>query len=225
MRVLIADDETAMTRALEALLKKEHYSVDVVDNGQDALDYALTQEYDGLVLDIMMPKLSGLEVLTTLRERGITTPIMLLTAKSEIEDRVTGLSSGADDYLPKPFDPREFVARVGALTRRRTSAYMPDELELGNVKLDRSTFELSGPEGTVRLSSKEYQMLELMMRQKGRPISTEQFMERIWGYDSEAELNVVWVYISYLRKKLESVGADVAIAVRRGYGYLLEIKQ
>jgi two-component system, OmpR family, response regulator ArlR len=221
MRVLVADDEAAMTRALEALLKREHYSVDVVNNGQDALDYGLAENYDALVLDIMMPKLDGLQVLTALRERGVSTPVLLLTAKSQIEDRVTGLTSGADDYLPKPFDPREFVARVGALTRR-SSAYAPNLLTAGNITLNRSTFELSCGTASVRLSSKEFQMLELLMRQKGRLISTEQFMERIWGYDSDTELNVVWAYISYLRRKLETVGANVRIAARRGQGYLLE---
>lgn len=221
MRVLVADDEAAMTRALEALLKREHYSVDVVNNGQDALDYGLAENYDALVLDIMMPKLDGLQVLTALREQGVATPVLLLTAKSQIEDRVAGLTGGADDYLPKPFDPREFVARVGALTRRG-GAYTPSLLTVGNTTLNRSTFELVGESASVRLSSKEFQMLELLMRQKGLLISTEQFMERIWGYDSDAELNVVWAYISYLRRKLEMVGSNVRIAARRGQGYLLE---
>ena len=204
MRVLVADDEAAMTRALE-----------VVNNGQDALDYGLAENYDALVLDIMMPKLDGLQVLTALREQGVATPVLLLTAKSQIEDRVAGLTGGADDYLPKPFDPREFVARRGG-------AYTPSLLTVGNTTLNRSTFELVGESASVRLSSKEFQMLELLMRQKGRLISTEQFMERIWGYDSDAELNVVWAYISYLRRKLEMVGSNVRIAARRGQGYLLE---
>ena len=168
-----------------------------------------------------MPKLDGLQVLTALREPGVATPVLLLTAKSQIEDRVAGLTGGADDYLPKPFDPREFVARVGALTRRG-GAYTPSLLTVGNTTLNRSTFELVGESASVRLSSKEFQMLELLMRQKGRLISTEQFMERIWGYDSDAELNVVWAYISYLRRKLEMVGSNVRIAARRGQGYLLE---
>ena len=159
MRVLVADDEAAMTRALEALLKREHYSVDVVNNGQDALDYGLAENYDALVLDIMMPKLDGLQVLTALREQGVATPVLLLTAKSQIEDRVAGLTGGAGDYLPKPFDPREFVARVGALTRRG-GAYTPSLLTVGNTTLNRSTFELVGESASVRLSSKEFQMLE-----------------------------------------------------------------
>ena len=221
MRILVADDEVGMTRALEALLKREHYSVDVVNNGQDALDYGLAENYDALVLDIMMPKMDGLEVLTELRRQGVSTPVLLLTAKSQIEDRVTGLTSGADDYLPKPFDPREFVARVGALTRRG-GAYTPSVLSVGNITLNRASFELSCGTSSVRLSSKEFQMLELLMRRKGQLISTEQFMERVWGYDSDTEMNVVWAYISYLRRKLETVGANVSIVARRRQGYLLE---
>jgi len=221
MRVLVADDEPEMTIVLEALLQRERYSTDVVYNGQDALDYALAENYDCLILDIMMPKLDGIQVLQTLRAKNISTPVLLLTAKSQVEDRVAGLDSGADDYLPKPFDNREFIARVRALTRRG-GAYTPSVLTAGNAELDCSTFELKCGSACVRLGNKEFQMLELLMRQKGRLISTEQFMEHIWGYDSEAEINVVWAYISYLRRKLEAVGANVRIAARRGQGYLLE---
>lgn len=221
MRILIADDEPEMTMVLEALLKREHYSVDVVHNGQDAVDYAVAEYYDGLVLDIMMPKLDGIQVLKSLRARKVATPVLLLTAKSQVEDRVAGLESGADDYLPKPFDSREFVARVRALTRRG-SEYIPGVLTLGNITLDRSTFELKCGAACVRLGNKEFQILELLMRQAGHPISTEQLMEYIWGYDSDAEINVVWAYISYLRRKLEAVGANVRVSLRRGQGYLLE---
>ncbi len=221
MRILVADDEPEMTMVLEALLQRERYSVDVVYNGQDALDYALTGNFDCIILDIMMPKLDGIGVLRALRAGHISTPVLLLTAKSEVEDRVAGLDSGADDYLSKPFDHREFLARVRALTRRDRE-YTPRVLTAGNVSLDCSTFELKCGGAGVRLGNKEFQMLELLMRQKGRPISTEQFMEHIWGYDSEAEINVVWAYISYLRRKLEAVGADVRITARRGQGYLLE---
>jgi len=221
MRVLVADDEPEMTMVLEALLRRGHYSVDVVNNGQDALDYGLAENYDCLILDIMMPRLDGIQVLRALREKNVSTPVLLLTAKSEIEDRVIGLDSGADDYLPKPFDNREFIARVRALTRRG-GGYTPSVLTAGNAALDCSTFELKCGQSCIRLGNKEFQMLELLMRQKGRLISTEQFMEHIWGYDSEAEINVVWAYISYLRRKLEAVGANVRIAARRGQGYLLE---
>ena len=221
MRILVADDEPEMTMVLEALLKREHYSVDVVHNGQDALDYGLAENYDCIVLDIMMPRLDGIQVLQALRAKNIATPVLLLTAKSQIEDRVTGLDSGADDYLPKPFDNREFTARVRALTRRG-GGYKPTVLTTGNITLDCSTFELKCGGACIRLGNREFQMLELLMRQEGRLISTEQFMEHIWGYDSEAEINVVWAYISYLRRKLEAVGANVRIVARRGQGYLLE---
>ena len=221
MRILVADDEPEMTMVLEDLLRREHYSVDVVHNGQDAVDYGLAENYDCLVLDVMMPKLDGIQVLRALRARNIATPVLLLTARGQIEDRVTGLDSGADDYLPKPFDNRELTARVRALTRR-SGEYTPSVLAAGNITLDCSTFELRGGSAGIRLGSKEFQMLELLMRQKGRLISTEQFMEHIWGYDSDAEINVVWAYISYLRRKLEAVGANVRIAAQRGRGYLLE---
>ena len=221
MRILVADDEPAMTMVLEALLQRERYSVDVVYNGQDALDYGLAENYDCLVLDIMMPKLDGIQVLQTLRAKNISTPVLLLTAKSQVEDRVAGLDSGADDYLPKPFDNREFIARVRALTRRG-GEYTPSILTAGNVSLDCSTFEVKCGSACIRLGNREFQMLELLIRQKGRLISTEQFMEHIWGYDSTAEINVVWAYISYLRRKLEAVGANVRISARRGQGYLLE---
>ena len=221
MRILVADDEPEMSMALEALLKREHYSVDVVCDGQDALDYGLAGNYDGIILDIMMPRLDGIQVLRTLRAKNVTTPVLLLTARSQVEDRVAGLDSGADDYLPKPFDNREFIARVRALTRRG-GEYTPTALTVGNVILDCSTFELKCGAVCIRLGNREFQMLELLMRQEGRLISTEQFMEHIWGYDSEAEINVVWAYISYLRRKLEAVGANVCIAARRGQGYLLE---
>lgn len=221
MRILIADDEPEMTLALEALLRREHYSADVVYNGQDALDYGLASNYDCIVLDVMMPKLDGIQVLQAMRARNIATPVLLLTAKSQIEDRVAGLDSGADDYLPKPFDNREFTARIRALTRRG-GRYTPTVLTAGNVALDCSTFELKCGSACVRLGNREYQILELLMRHAGRPISTEQFMAQIWGYDSDAEINVVWAYISYLRRKLEAAGANVRIAARRGQGYVLE---
>ena len=221
MRILVADDEPEMTMVLEDLLRRERYSVDVVHNGQDALDYGLAENYDCLVLDVMMPRLNGIQVLQALRAGNVATPVLLLTAKGRIEDRVTGLDSGADDYLPKPFDNRELAARVRALTRRG-GEYTPSVLTAGNITLDCSTFELKCGSAGIRLGNKEFQMLELLMRQQGRLISTEQFMEHIWGYDSEAEINVVWAYISYLRRKLEAVGANVRIAVQRGRGYLLE---
>ena len=221
MRILVADDEPEMTMVLEALLRRENYSVDVVHDGQDAMDYGLADNYDCLVLDIMMPKKDGIQVLQALRAQNVSTPVLLLTAKSQVEDRIAGLDSGADDYLPKPFHNGEFLARVRALTRRG-QVFTPSVLAAGNIRLDCSTFELRCGGSAIRLGSKEFQMLELLMRQKGRVVTTEQFMERIWGYDSEVEISVVWAYISYLRRKLEAVGADVRISTRRGFGYLLE---
>ena len=221
MRILVADDEPEMTMVLEALLRRENYSVDVVHDGRDALDYGLADNYDCLVLDIMMPQKDGIQVLQALRAQNVSTPVLLLTAKSQVEDRIAGLDSGADDYLPKPFHNGEFLARVRALTRRG-QVFTPSVLAAGNIRLDCSTFELRCGGSAIRLGSKEFQMLELLMRQKGRVVTTEQFMERIWGYDSEVEISVVWAYISYLRRKLEAVGADVRISTRRGFGYLLE---
>lgn len=221
MRLLIAEDDLDLAEALAVFLEKHQYTVDAVHDGSAALDYAGTGDYDAVILDIMMPKLDGIQALRALRAKNIATPVLLLTAKSQVEDRVTGLDSGADDYLPKPFDNREFIARVRALTRRG-GEYTPNVLSVGNVTLDCSTFELKCGSSCIRLGNREFQMLELLMRQTGRLISTEQFMEHIWGYDSEAEINVVWAYISYLRRKLEAVGGNVRITARRGQGYLLE---
>ncbi len=221
MRLLIAEDERELANALAAILRHSHYSVDAVYDGEDALDYALTQNYDGLILDIMMPKRDGLSVLAELRRQGVDTPVLLLTAKSEIDDRIAGLDTGADDYLTKPFAMGELLARIRAMTRRK-AAFTPDVLSFGNIRLDRQSFALSGDTASFRLSNKEYQMMEMLMRSPGRVISTEQFMERVWGYDSDAEVNVVWVYISYLRKKLAALNASVAIKATRGLGYSLE---
>ena len=221
MRVLIADDEPEMTAVLEALLRRENYSVDVVYDGQDALDYGLADNYDCLVLDIMMPKKDGIQVLQALRAQNVSTPVLLLTAKGQVEDRIAGLDSGADDYLPKPFHNGEFLARVRAMTRRG-QVFTPSVLAAGNIRLDCSTFELRCGGSAIRLGSKEFQMLELLMSNPRSLISAERFMEKIWGYDSQAEVNVVWVYISYLRKKLSALKANVQIKATRNAGYSLE---
>ena len=221
VRLLLAEDERELSKALCAVLKHNNYSVDPVYNGQDALDYGLCENYDGIILDIMMPKMDGLEVLRKLRENGVSTPVIFLTAKSEIEDRITGLDTGADDYLTQPFNMGELLARIRALTRRK-SEYSPNLLTFGNISLNRETFELSSGENSVRLGNKEFQMMEMLLSNPARLISTEQFMERIWGYETEAEINVVWVYISYLRKKLTSLSASVEIKAVRGVGYTLE---
>ncbi|MBR3355572.1 MAG: response regulator transcription factor [Oscillospiraceae bacterium] len=221
MRILYAEDEMQMSDAVCAVLQHNHFSVDPVFNGQDALDYALLADYDVIILDIMMPQKDGITVLSELRAKGIHTPVILLTAKSEVEDRIKGLDAGADDYLSKPFSTGELMARIRALSRRQPE-YTPNKLQFENVFLDRSTFELSGPRDTLRLGNKEYQILELLLSSKGSPVSTDKVMERVWEVDSDAENNVVWVYISYLRRKLKQVGANVNIISARGSGYYLE---
>ncbi len=223
MRLLLAEDEKELSKALCAVLKHNNYSVDAVYDGQDALDYGLCENYDAIILDIMMPKKNGLEVLAELRKNGVDTPIMMLTAKAEIEDRIAGLDTGADDYLTKPFAMGELLARVRALTRRKAE-FSPNLLTFSNLALNRETFELSVGTEAIRLGNKEFQMIEMLMSSPGRLISTEQFMERIWGYETEAEINVVWVYISYLRKKLLTLGANLEIKAVRGVGYTLEEK-
>lgn len=221
MKILYAEDERAMSEAVTEILRRRNYIVDAVYDGEEALDYLMSDSvYDGVILDVMMPKKSGIEVLTEMRRRGIGTPVLLLTARSEVADKVEGLNAGADDYLAKPFAMPELIARVGALVRRR-GEIVPDELRAGNVTLNRGSFELSTPEGSIRLSKKEYQMMEMLMNSREQPVSTEGFMTRIWGYDSEAEVNVVWVYVSYLRKKLAALNADIKIAALRGRGYII----
>lgn len=224
MRILLAEDEVAMSEAVVDILDYHHYAVDAVYNGADALDYARSQNYDGIILDIMMPRMDGIEVLRRLRSEGNRTPVLLLTAKGEVEDRIRGLDAGADDYLPKPFAMGELLARLRAMLRRRES-YVPDVQELGNVALDPARFELRCGGRVQSLSKLEYQIMELLMRNPGMTFSAETLLERVWGCDSDAGVGAVWVYISYLRKKLTALGAKVEIASRRGLGYTLEVGQ
>jgi DNA-binding response OmpR family regulator len=221
VRILLAEDEKEMSNALTAILKHNNYSVDAVYNGVDALDYGMTGNYELLILDVMMPGLNGIEVVTKLRKNNINSPVLILTAKSQIEDRIVGLDAGADDYLCKPFAMGELLARVRAMSRRK-SEYTPNIISLGNISLNKESYELYSGNNALRLGNKEFQMMELLMTNPKCIISTEQFMERIWGYDAEAEINVVWVYISYLRRKLEALGADIKIKAIRGVGYSLE---
>lgn len=224
MRLLLAEDEKELSNALVTVLKHNNYSVDVVYNGQDALDYLLSgNHYDGAILDIMMPKKDGISVLKEVRSSGIRIPILMLTAKAEIDDRVMGLDAGADDYLTKPFSMKELLARIRAMTRRQAET-TDSILSFGNIKLDRSTYTLSTHKDSLRLASKEFQMLEMLLVNPGQIISIDQFMEKIWGFDSDAEPNVVWVYISYLRKKLTALEANVSIRAARGLGYTLEAR-
>ena len=221
MRILVAEDELTIARALRVMLEKNKFSVDVVNDGADALDYIMANAYDALVLDIMMPKMDGVEVLRTARSRGVTTPALFLTAKSEVEDRVAGLDAGADDYLAKPFAAAEFLARVRALVRR-SDAYAPQILTLGSVSLDCRSYVLRAAGGDVRLNNKEYQLMEVFLRHPHQIFSTEHLMDKVWGLDSDAGIDVVWTYIGFLRKKLRGVGADVEIRTVRGAGYALE---
>ncbi|MCD8249960.1 MAG: response regulator transcription factor [Lachnospiraceae bacterium] len=221
MRLLLAEDEQALSRALVAILERSNYSVDAVYDGEAALEYLEAGNYDGVILDIMMPKKDGISVLRELRAKGSRVPVLLLTAKSEIDDKVLGLDAGANEYLTKPFHTKELLAPIRAMTRTG-SAQTSSLLQMGNVTLDRATFALSTPSGSFRLANKEFQMLELLMSNPGNLISSERFMEKIWGYDSEAEINVVWVYISYLRKKLTALHANIQIRATRNAGYSLE---
>ena len=224
MRLLLAEDEIAMSEAVVDILNYHKYSVDAVYDGEDALYYARSQSYDGIILDVMMPKLDGLSVLRQLRRENNITPVLLLTARAEVEDRIGGLDAGADDYLPKPFAMGELLARVRAMLRRREN-YMPDVLRAGNVELDASRFMLSVGGNAVQLSRLEYQLMELFMRNPGITFPAEALLERIWGGNSEAEVGSVWVYISYLRKKLAALHANVQIKATRNTGYSLEEKQ
>lgn len=221
MRLLIAEDERSLSKALTVILEKNNYSVDAAYDGVEALDYLEAGQYDGLILDIMMPRMDGLTVLRKLRDRGNGIPVLMLTAKSEIDDRVTGLDCGANDYLTKPFDYKELLARVRAMTRTQAGS-QSSVLTMGNISLDRTTFELSSPSGSFRLANKEFQVMEMLMRNPKQLIPTELMMEKIWGYDSDSEISVVWAYISYLRKKLTALGADIRIKASRNAGYSLE---
>jgi DNA-binding response OmpR family regulator len=221
MRLLLAEDEKELATALAVILRHNNYSVDTVHNGEDALCYLENGDYDGAILDIMMPKLDGLSVLRRIRENGNCIPVLILTAKSDIDDRVEGLDAGADDYLTKPFAMKELLARVRAMLRRRTES-VDTNLVFGDLTLELSTSILACGEERVRLTNKEFQMLEMLITADGGIISVEKFMDKIWGYDSETEQNVVWVYVSYLRRKLVSLGSSVAIEAHRNLGYSLE---
>lgn len=219
MKLLYAEDERSLSEAVVDILKYHQYQVDAVHDGEEALACAANGQYDGIILDIMMPKLDGLNVLEQLRGSGNATPVLLLTAKAEIEDRIQGLDMGADDYLPKPFHMGEMLARVRAMLRRR-EPFVPDILECGNISLDRQNCELRGNGRSFTLPRTEYRLMELLMINKGIYVSTEDLLTKLWGYD--AEIGTVWVYISYLRKRLAALNANIAIRARRNVGYTLE---
>ncbi len=222
MRILIAEDETELAKGLKFLLEKNMFTVDMVHDGAEALSYFRCRDYDVVILDIMMPKIDGLEVLRQIREAGSGVPVLMLTAKAEIEDRVIGLEAGADDYLPKPFASPEFIARVRALSRRNTG-YTEACLSFGNVKLDCNRYEMSCGGEMVRLNNKEFQLMELFMRNPRFVFSTAHLMDKIWGQDSEADISVVWTYVGFLRRKLKELEADIEIRTARGAGYFLEL--
>jgi DNA-binding response OmpR family regulator len=221
MKILFAEDDRDLSIAVKTLLERTGYLVDTVHDGAEALAYAEAESYDGMILDWMMPEKDGVETLKEMRSKGITTPCLLLTARDAIEDRVTGLDAGADDYLPKPFNGKELLARVRAMMRRRET-YVPDVITWEDLQLDKGSCELRCGTQSVRLTGKMYQMTELFMENPKHLFSAQQLMDRVWGWDSEAEINVVWVNISQLRKKLSELGSDTEIRVYRGTGYALE---
>ena len=221
MRLLLAEDEEAMSEAVADILEYHKYQVDTVYDGNEALDYIHAAEYDGIILDIMMPGRSGLEVLRQIRSEGCRTPVLLLTAKSEIEDRIEGLDLGADDYLAKPFHMGELLARIRAMLRRRED-YTPDIRSFGDVPLNPRTSELRCGDKSVELSRLECRMMDTLMLNHGIYLSSEDLLEKVWGYESDADVGSVWVYISYLRKQLAKVGSSVAVKAKRGTGYMLQ---
>ncbi len=224
MKLLLAEDEQSLSKALTAILEHNGYTVDAVYDGVEALEYLEMGEYDGVILDIMMPRMDGMTALQKIREKGNQVPILMLTAKSEVDDKVAGLDNGANDYLTKPFASKELLARIRAMTRTQTTA-VTSTLQFGNISLDQATKELSSPSGNFHLANKEFQVMELLMSNPKNVIPTERIMEKVWGYDSNAELNVVWAYISYLRKKLTALNADIQIKATRNTGYSLEVTQ
>lgn len=223
MRILIAEDEHNLAEALSVFFEKNQFSVDTVFDGQAAYDYAVSGGYDAIILDVMMPRLDGVEVLRRLRAERIRTPVMMLTAKAQKDDRITGFNAGADDYLPKPFEPDELICRVRAMLRR-AGDYKPTALTYADLTLDAAAGRLSCGEQAVRLSGREFQVMELFLRAPQVVLSAERILERVWGWDSDAEINVVWVHISNLRKKLKNLGSRVSIYANRGMGYVLEVR-
>ena len=221
MKLLYAEDEAAMLEAVVDILTYHKYAVDAVYDGEESLAYAHAEQYDGIILDIMMPKLDGLEVLRQLRKEGLRTPVLLLTAKGEVEDRIEGLDMGADDYLPKPFVMGELLARIRAMLRRREE-FTPEILTCGDVSLNLRSYELSGNGQSFVLPKLEYRLMELLMLNQGMYLSSGDLLVRVWGYDTDAEIGIVWVYISYLRKRLAALGSYVTVRARRNIGYMLD---
>ncbi len=222
MRLLIAEDDSKLLKSLKHIFESNKYMVDAVSNGIDAYDYAVTDEYDGIILDIMMPGMDGIEVLKKIRAKGISTPVLFLTAKTEVYQRVEGLDAGADDYLPKPFSTQELLARVRAMLRRKDN-YAPEIVEVNGLSLNRSTYELSFGEQICSLSGREYQIMEMLMQRPNFVITSDEFLSHVWGWNSEVDVSVIWVHISNIRKKLTAMNAPIEIRFVRGAGYKLEV--
>ncbi len=222
MRLLIAEDDTKLLKSLKHIFESNKYMVDAVSNGIDALDFAETDEYDGIVLDIMMPGMDGVEVLRKIRAKGISTPVLFLTAKTEISERVEGLDAGADDYLPKPFSTQELLARVRAMLRRKDN-YAPEIIEVSGLALNRSTYELSFAGEVCSLSGREFQIMEMLMGRPNFVVTSDEFLSHVWGWNSEVDVSVIWVHISNIRKKLTAMNAPIEIKFVRGAGYKLEV--
>ncbi|AOT70342.1 response regulator transcription factor [Geosporobacter ferrireducens] len=225
MRILVVEDELPLAEALVQILKKNNFTVDVVHEGEVGLDNALSNIYDLILLDIMLPKMDGLSILKNMRQEGISTPVILLTAKGEISDKVTGLDSGADDYLAKPFATEELLARIRALSRRKGEILSNNTLKYGDIELNTSTLKLSRSNKEVKLTLKESELLEFLILRKNVTSPKELIIEKLWGFESEAEHNHVEVYISFLRKKLLFINSEVTISTVRGVGYILEVKE
>lgn len=223
MKILIIEDEKDLTSVLEEMLKQNGYSVDVVYNGVDGLDYALTKIYDVIILDIMLPKMNGIQVLRELRSNNVSSSVLMLTAKSEIEDKINGLDSGADDYLTKPFITKEFLARVRALSRRNNKEYTGNIISFGDIRIDTNKHEIIKENQKIKLSQKEYEIMEMLISNKGNILSKEQFIQKIWGYDTDVEYNSIEVYMSFLRKKLNAIHSNIKVTTVRSLGYILEV--
>ncbi|MDD3223290.1 MAG: response regulator transcription factor [Clostridium sp.] len=222
MRILLVEDELHLAEALAQILKKNNYAVDIDNDGEKGLDDALSNIYDTILLDIMLPKMDGLSILKNIRKEGISTPVILLTARGEISDKVEGLDSGADDYLAKPFSSEELLARIRAMSRRKSDVLPDNALRFGDLKLDMSTLKLTSEDKDIKLILKEAELLELLIKRKNLVSSKELIIEKIWGFDSDVEYNHVEVYISFLRKKLVFLNSKVTINTIRGIGYILD---
>lgn len=222
MRILLVEDEIQLSEALSQILSKNKYIVDAVYHGEDGVDYGITDIYDAIILDIMLPKFNGLEVLKRLRKENINTPVILLTAKGQVEDRVKGLDTGADDYLVKPFATDELLARLRALTRRQGEILNDNILEVGDIRLNISSYEMEGPTDSIKLSLKEFEIMRYFMQRPKSVVAKDDLITKLWGYDSDAEHNNIEVYISFLRKKIVYIGSNTSISTLRGIGYKLE---